>query len=318
MKDSTRRNFIKKTVLSAGAIPFIGLPYDSWAIESKLISNPLSINIFSKHLQFLDYKSTGEIANELGFSGVDLTVRTNGHVSPERVKVDLPKAIEEIEKGGSKCKMITTSIESIHNPLDVDIIKTASESAIEYYRSGWLHYADHISMEATIEKYKQQIKELSELNKTLGIVGCYQNHAGTYVGASLWEIKQILADANPKYFGAEYDIRHNMVEGASSWENGLRLIRQNIKTIVVKDFRWVNENGVSKILNTPIGEGMVDFKKYFRLLKNYNINVPVTLHMEYALGGAERGDRNIKVKPKVVFDAMKRDLDAVNQLWKEA
>jgi sugar phosphate isomerase/epimerase len=173
-------------------------------------------------------------------------------------------------------------------------------------------------MEATIEKYKQQIKELSELNRTHGIVGCYQNHAGMFVGASLWEIKQLLADANPIYFGAEYDIRHNMVEGAGSWENGLRLIQGHIKTLVVKDFKWVNENGVCKILNTPIGEGMVDFKRYFRLLKNYNINVPVTLHMEYALGGAERGDRDITVKPKVVFDAMKRDLAAVNQLWKEA
>jgi L-ribulose-5-phosphate 3-epimerase UlaE len=29
------------------------------------------------------------------------------------------------------------------------------------------------------------------------------------------------------------------------------------------------------------GEGMVDFKTYFKLLKQYRIMVPVTLHLEY-------------------------------------
>ncbi|MFC2110344.1 sugar phosphate isomerase/epimerase family protein [Bacteroidota bacterium] len=317
MDDLSRRNFAKKITLGVAAIPFVGVSNDIFGKNLKSIDS-LSINIFSKHLQFLDYRSTGKIANELGFAGVDLTVRPKGHVSPETVKIDLPKAIKEIEKGGSTCEIITTSIEGIHNPLDVDIIKTASECGVKYYRTGWLRYSDDVSMEVTIEKYKQQIKELSELNKIHELIGCYQNHAGTYVGSSLWEIKQILADAQPDFFGVEYDIRHNVVEGANSWENELRLIKKHIKTIVVKDFKWVKINGVWKTYNVPIGEGMVDFKKYFGLLKKYKINVPVTLHMEYDLGGAERGSRDITVKPEVVFEAMQRDLNAVNQLWLES
>jgi L-ribulose-5-phosphate 3-epimerase len=60
---------------------------------------------------------------------------------------------------------------------------------------------------------------------------------------------------------------------------------------------------------------MVDFKKYFALLKEYNINVPVSLHFEYALGGAEHGEFKITVDKKVVFDAMRRDLKWLHDTW---
>ena len=116
-------------------------------------------------------------------------------------------------------------------------------------------------------------------------MGCYQNHSGTFVGASIWEIKKILGSADIDHFGIQYDIRHATVEGGLSWENGLRLIRPHIKTIVLKDFKWSQVNGKWKAVNTPIGEGMVDFKKYFTLLKAYKINVPVSLHLECPIGG---------------------------------
>jgi hypothetical protein len=63
---------------------------------------------------------------------------------------------------------------------------------------------------------------------------------------------------------------------------------------------------------------MVDFKSYFALLKQYNVNVPVSLHYEYPLGGAEHGGTEISVDKKVVFDAMKRDLNWLHQTWNAA
>ena len=109
-----------------------------------------------------------------------------------------------------------------------------------------------------------------------------------------------------------------MVEGLYSWENALRLIQKSIKSIVIKDFKYANINGVWAPVYTPIGEGMVDFKKYFGLLKSYQIKVPVSLHLEYDLGGAEHGKREISVQPEFVYNAMKRDLEKIQQLWKEA
>ena len=288
MKHNKRRDFLKLAVLSTSSVPFIG--FSKNLFESEEIENKLSVNIFSKHLQFLDYKEVGEMASEMGFDGVDLTVRPNGHVSPENVKIDLPKAIGVIKKAGSNCVLITTSIESVNNSLDVDILRTGSALGIKYYRTNWFKYKEGPSMEETLLKYQEQIKELGALNKKLGLIGFYQNHAGIQVGSSFWEIKKLLETVDKDYFGTQYDIRHAMVEGGYSWENGLKLLHSNIKFIVLKDFKWGKMNGKWEAINVPIGEGMVNFTKYFKILKSYGLKPPVSLHLEYDLGGAEKGN----------------------------
>ncbi|WP_308993342.1 TIM barrel protein [Mariniflexile litorale] len=312
----TRRDFISKTACAAGFLPFSVLPYQQFMSEQS--DSGLDINIFSKHLQFLDYQTTGEMAAEMGFSGVDLTVRPNGHVLPKLVKTDLPKAVHAIKASGVNCKMITTSIESVENPLDIDILETAASEHISYYRTNWFKYKEEVSLPDSLLFYQNEIKKLGDLNKKLGLIGCYQNHAGVSVGASYWEIRKILETVNSKYFGTQYDIRHAMVEGGYSWENGFQLLHPNIKVIVLKDYKWGKVNGKWEAINVPIGEGMVDFNKYFKLLKKHNLKPPVSLHLEYDLGGAEQGDREISVDKKVVFDAMKCDLKKVKQLWENA
>jgi len=313
---STRRNFIFKSVCAASLLPLAAFPYQ--VFEENYVDGRLDVSIFSKHLQFLDYKTTGEMAVEMGFSGVDLTVRPKGHVLPESVKTDLPRAIQQIKEGGSNCKMITTNIESVNNALDMHILQSASECGIEYYRTNWFKYKDGQSMLDTLKMYQEEINKLGSINEKLGLVGCYQNHAGRKVGASFWEIKKIIETVNPKYFGVQYDIRHAMVEGWYSWEKGLQLLYPNIKVIVLKDYKWGKINGKWQALNVPIGQGMVDFNKYFKLLKQYKLNPPVSLHLEYDLGGAEKGYSSISVDKKVVFDAMKKDLNTIQQIWKQA
>lgn len=318
MSGNKRRSFIKKSLLASGAISQFGIHQEAWAYINRLSSDDLNVSIFSKHLQFLDYKSLGEKANDLGFSGIDLTVRRKGHVLPENVKEDLPKAIKAIREAGSSCNMITTTVESAQNPLDVNVLKTASASGISYYRTNWFPYSEQDAMVDTIQKYKKQIQGLAMLNKELGLVGCYQNHAGNKIGASYWEVYQLLEGISSKYFGTQYDIRHAMVEGTYSWENGIRLLKPYIRTIVLKDFKWEKINEKWKVVNVPIGEGLVNFKAYFKLLKSYNLKPPVSLHLEYDLGGAEKGMRELKVDKEVVYKAMKKDLDTVQKLWRLA
>lgn len=313
---TTRRDFIRKTTLVASSIPLLNFPLSSWATTE--IDEKLSVHIFSKHLQFLDYKTTGEMAAEMGFSGVDLTVRPKGHVLPESVITDLPKAIADISSAGSHCEMITTRIESVKNQLDVDVLKTASKMNVKYYRANWFEYQEGQSLEDSLEHYKKKISALSQLNKEHHIIGCYQNHAGRKIGGSFWEIKKILETADSNYFGVQYDIRHAVAEGGHSWQNGLKLLRPHIKTIVLKDFKWGQVNGKWKPVNVPIGEGMVDFDTYFKLLKKYKLKPPVSLHLEYDLGGAEKGKSTISVDKKVVFDAMKKDLNSIQKLWLQA
>jgi len=96
------------------------------------------------------------------------------------------------------------------------------------------------------------------------------------------------------------------------------LLKKHIKTIVLKDFKWGKVNGKWKIVNVPIGEGMVDFNAYFKLLKSLGLKLPVSLHLEYPLGGAEKGRDEITVNRNGVYTAMKNDLKLIQSVWKEA
>lgn len=293
--------------------PIMTLPFDfDQSVE------PLSVHIFSKHLQFLDLIEAGQIAAELGFDGLDLTVRPQGHVLPENVKSDLPKAVENIRKSGSTCEMITTAISDVENPFDINIIQTASQKRIKFYRSNWFKYNHEMSLEGSLDHFKEKVRQLAVVNKEHNIVGCYQNHSGTDIGSSIWEVKKILEAADPEFFGAQFDIRHAVAEGGQSWPNGVRLIKDQIKTIVLKDFKWGKIDGNWEPVNVPIGEGMVDFTSYFRMLKNFGLKPPASLHLEYPLGGAEKGLHTITIDPKIVYDAMKKDLNTIQNIWKKA
>lgn len=316
MKSITRRSFTKKSALALGAIPFATIP--SYSFESQKYSDKLSINIFSKHLQFLDFKELGERTLEMGFDGVDLTVRPKGHVLPEHVFDILPKAVETIKQSGAQCLMMSTAVNNANNETDTNVLKVASKCGIKYYRTNWFKYSKDKSMEDSLKDYQNIVKDLSAFNEKHGLIGCYQNHAGTSVGASLWEIKKILEFANLNTFGVQYDIRHAVAEGGLSWTNGLKLVNENINSIVLKDFKWGQVNGFWKPINVPIGEGMVDFDSYFKLLKKYHINVPVSLHCEYDLGGAEHGSKNPTIDRKDIYKAISKDLNTLQTLWKNA
>ena len=311
-----RREFTK--LLSASSLSLMTGASLFQISEEASENDKLSVSIFSKHLQFLDYENTGKMAKALGFDGVDLTVRPKGHVLPENVKTDLPKAVEAIQKGGSICEMMTTNIEGVHNDLGVDILETAADLGIKYYRTNWFKYPRNQSMPDALKVYQKQIKKLGNLNKKLGIIGNYQNHTGTKVGASYWEIDTLLKTVNTDYFGVQYDIRHAVAESGKAWSNGLQLLHSNIKIIVLKDFKWEIVEGKTKLVNVPIGEGMVDFDKYFKLLKKYGLNPPVSLHLEYGLDGAEKGKPTISVSENVVYDAMKKDLNKIQEMWAKA
>lgn len=313
---NSRRDFIKKSAVVCAGTPFV----PKWMIsKAKSDHHELKIHLFSKHLQFLDYNEMAERAAEAGFDGLDLTVRKGGHVEPERVTNDLPKAVNAIRKAGMKSIMMATNINNSESQQNRRVLETAAEQDIKYYRLQYYKYLDEKSIPESIVHYQDSLNELGEFNENLGMVGCYQNHAGTRMGSSIWELYALMMEAGNDGIGAQYDIRHATVEGGLNWSKGLELIRPRIQSIVLKDFKWSQKsNGEWHPENVPLGEGMVDWDKYFKILKSYKLNVPVSLHLEYPLGGAEKGRKELSVNPQVVYDAMKRDLTFARKMWDKA
>jgi len=86
----------------------------------------------------------------------------------------------------------------------------------------------------------------------------------------------------------------------------------------IKDFYWVKKERKWISEETPLGEGMVDLKRYFSLVKEYAIQGPFSVHYEYSLGGAQDGAKVITMKKEDVLAAMKKDLATLKGLLQEA
>ena len=313
----TRRNFTKLSAAALGSIPLMGFDNALFNLSEKP-KDDIEISVFSKHLQFLDYNDMASAAAEIGFDGLDLTVRPKGHVLPEKVVDDLPKAVEAMKKYGIDPGMMTTNVWDPNNLKQKTVLETAGNLGFTHYRTNWLSYPEDRTIQESQAIYGQQAKDLEVLNEKLGLIGCYQNHSGNHVGAPIWDLPPILSATNNKNIGSQYDIRHAVVEGGNSWELGLRLIKPFIKSICIKDFKWGLVDGKWQPINTPLGEGMVDFNRYFSLLKKYQINVPISLHFEYDLGGAEHGATEITIDKKEIFAQMKKDLTFLQETWQKA
>lgn len=56
--------------------------------------------LFSIPVPEMNWRQLAQSARSAGFGGIDLTVRKGGHVLPEKVARDLPKAVAEIRAEG--------------------------------------------------------------------------------------------------------------------------------------------------------------------------------------------------------------------------
>src|SRR3546814_1304052 len=106
-----------------------------------------------------------DAAAEIGFDGVDLTVRPKGHVLPERVAEDLPRAVDAIRKAGLSHTMMTTAVQDATNGADKKLLETAARLGIDFYRMNWLRYPDGKTIPEAITQFQETIKDLSALNK---------------------------------------------------------------------------------------------------------------------------------------------------------
>ncbi|MCB1120794.1 MAG: TIM barrel protein [Verrucomicrobiae bacterium] len=276
----------------------------------------LSVNIFSKHLQFLGYSEMAKAAADMGFDGIDLSVRPRGHVEPANVERDLPVAVEAIVKENLNCDMMTTAVSDARDASDVKVLRVAARHGIKFYRTGYYKFTPGKSWKEDMGGFRQQMGRLSRLNKKLYLHGAYQNHSGFFVGAFIPDVIYLLEGLDPRWSGCQYDIRHATVEGGLAWPMGVGWLEKYISTIVIKDFAWSEKDGKNVVVDTPVGEGIVDFIAYFKLLRKLGIHPVVSLHAEYDLGGAHHGRRELTIPSRDVFKALAKDLAMVRDLWK--
>lgn len=315
--EHSRRQFIGLTAMGLCRLPFMVFENQNTDRSDTVAPIP-KIYLFSKHLQFLKAKEMAESAAVMGFDGLDLTLRKGGHIDPDKGIGELSDMVKMIQEHRIEAKLMTTDILDVDDLVQFKLLHTASQLGFTHYRMGWFRYNGKYKISQQLKTFRDALGSLDKVNKQLDLKGCYQNHSGNYIGSPIWDIHPYMEEIGSANIGYQYDIRHAMVEGGQNWEITFRMISPFIQSIVLKDFIWGKSKGVWKPINVPIGMGMVNFGHYFSLLKKFGINVPMIMHFEYDLGGAQHGSQKISMDRKEIFSQMKRDLDYVRNTWQKA
>src|SRR5258706_10146650 len=192
--NASRREFLQTTIGAAAIAGMTGHALAQEKPEQGKNAAPLKVSVFSKHLQWLEWEAMALTAAEIGFDGVDLTLRKGGHVEPERAEQDLPKVAEIIRKAGLALPMVTAGIVDATTPQAETMMRAMHSVGVKQYRWGNLRYVEGQPIPAQLEKLKRNVAKLVELNRKHDLCAMYHTHSHAEVGAAIWDLWLILKE----------------------------------------------------------------------------------------------------------------------------
>lgn len=277
-----RRDFMRAAMAAMPAAALLGARAQAQPkgdAEKKSAAPPICV--FSKHLQFLDYPALAKACREVGLDGIDLTVRRGGHVLPERVAEDLPRAMDAIRGEGLSVPMITTRFESAEDEHLRAVLEAASAQGIRYFRVGGQSYRPGRPILEQLEGFAKELGGLAKVAAEYGMVAGFHNHSGRgNLGAPVWDLHRIYEMVDSPALGSNYDLGHATVEGAyGDWEITTALIAPHVKMAAVKDFVFDG----SRPRWAPLGEGVVETVEMLRILRRADFAGPISIHFEYKI-----------------------------------
>ena len=68
-------------------------------------------------------------------------------------------------------------------------------------------------MQEILFQDNDSLDELEKFNRSQGLHGAYQNHAGQVVGSFVTDLAHLLEGQGSRWLGCQYDIRHATVDG---------------------------------------------------------------------------------------------------------
>jgi sugar phosphate isomerase/epimerase len=269
---------------------------------------------FSKHLPDLNWTDLAAATIDMGFDGIDLTVRPKGHVPPERVAEDLPRAFDAIRAKGTTISMITTELTSASQPTASAIFAAAGKVGIKLAKVGYWRYALK-DVRAEVAAMGRDLAGLATLAKSHGVTIGVHNHERN-IGSALWEIAPHMDALDAQAIGYYFDPRHAFVEGGGvGWKAATLLALPRMKMISVKDAFWEKGPKGWAAQHCAMGEGMVDWPWFATTIAGSTFAGPISVHVEYKIPGTtpEEIRRNMMSAAKHDLEFTKRQFAEVGK-----
>lgn len=221
-----------------------------------------------------------EMAQTLDEIGLDLelTLRKNGHITPEKAPDELPVMAAALAKKNRRILWLAIDTVRPDEPHWEKALRVAKQLGIPQYRHRGFQYEANKPLKPQLANFHSMAKEFAAANKEIGIQAVYQTHAGARsVGATAWDLDQVLGDIDPKHFGVAFDTRHIMVEQGQAWPTSIQLLAPRIVALCVKSFKWDGDQPVE----VPLGQGRVKKTIVDQVIAAHGGPLPICIHIEH-------------------------------------
>jgi sugar phosphate isomerase/epimerase len=266
----------------------------------KLRTSP-AVCLYSRLLIKVPYDDLGPVLHGLGLDGCDLSVEPGGHVDPHGQDFHLMRAVEAITGVGLDVPAITTGYTSLADPTIRNVAGTCGEMGVPVFKPGHWKYTAGTEIEARLAEVQRDLAGLASLTRAVNMALAIQNLAGENVGEAVWDINMMIRGTDPRTVGYDFDVGSATAEGGmGGWSVALRLALPRLKMVTARDFLWSKDaTGVWKMTPCPLGEGMVDWPRFFAVLARARFAGPISIQIDY--------------QPKDELAAIRHDVDFVRK-----
>ena len=356
----TRRELLK--LLGAAPLIGVGTPLLSAAglapqrgrgprpqVEGEVTPSPTAVpggkpllTLYSISLQWGGYEEAADTAAKAGWPAIGWTVRGGGHVLPENVVRDLPKAVSAAQKAGLQVPIIITPVRDADTPYAEAYLDTMNKLGLRYYQAPPLGQYDYTKdLQPQLDYWKPRIERLAKLNEKYGTTAVYHVEGGAgNIGGGAWDLWMAVKDFDPKYIGMDLDLGHATMKGGPEVWEMIRFAHKNILSIASKDILWAKktapEQGPRR--SDPSedwpwtaeyvvpGTGMVNFKAAFEYMKAIGFAGSFLHYSEYFVTppGAKKPVSLLRPNvpkdlPKELYvSSLHRDFDFYSTMLREA
>ncbi len=252
-----------------------------------------------------------KMIKDLGFDGLDLTVRAGGYVDPEsdHWEQDWAEAQGAWEAAGIPPGMFSTNILDPSSTRAKQIIAAAEKHNVKYIKLGYAKLRfGHLREELTA--WRKGILDLVPIAEHHGVTIMMHVHSANFSAAVPFHWLPTFEQTDSEAIRMYLDPCHMHTEGnLQGWLMALEMAKDVTAVVAVKDYRWYDpykkpEQGYFYPIFTRLAKGLTPWNQVVHAMKVLGIEGPFSIHGEYT--DVDRHD---------IPAGIKKDLDYFKALW---
>jgi L-ribulose-5-phosphate 3-epimerase len=232
----------------------------------------------------IGYDEMGGLMKTMGFDGADLVVQPGGHITPEHADLDFMRAIESMTGSGMDVWMVSTPYTSPADPTVRIAMQWGGQMGVPFFRPGhWKYGAGEV--EQRLAEAQRDLSGFANIARVVGMSVGVHNSTPDCVGAAIFDTNMIIRGMDPHLVGYDFDTGYASAQGGpAGFATALKIAMPRLKMVTARDCYFKKEGDAWKLVECPLGEGMVDWAGFFKTVARARFAGPISLQVGYEGG----------------------------------